>query len=106
MCLRVARRLASRGVRARVLDLRWLAPLPVDDIVREATRPGACWWPTRPAAAVGSPRACSPRSSTPGFAGAMARVTSMDSFIPLGDAARHVLLSEDTIEQAALQLLR
>jgi 2-oxoisovalerate dehydrogenase E1 component len=35
----------------------------------------------------------------------MARVTSEDSFIPLGDAALTVLLSEDTIEDAARRLV-
>ena len=36
---RVAHRLAEQqGIRARVVDLRWLAPLPVDDILREAER--------------------------------------------------------------------
>ena len=40
MSLRVARRLARRGVTARVLDLRWLAPLPVEDIMREAAVTG------------------------------------------------------------------
>ncbi|MFC7649944.1 hypothetical protein ACFQX6_63615 [Streptosporangium lutulentum] len=40
-----------------------------------------------------------------GFTGKIARVTSSDSFIPLGDAAKHVLLSEDTIEEAARKLL-
>jgi len=32
-------------------------------------------------------------------------VTSEDSFIPLGDAALQVLLSEETIEHAALSLV-
>ena len=41
-----------------------------------------------------------------GYQGRMARVTSADSFIPLGDAALEVLLSEDTIEAAALKLAR
>ena len=40
MSLRVARRLAGSGIHARVVDLRWLAPLPVDDIVREANVSG------------------------------------------------------------------
>lgn len=40
-----------------------------------------------------------------GFTGRIARVTSSDSFIPLGEAARHVLLSEDEIEAAARKLL-
>ena len=40
-----------------------------------------------------------------GFDGPMARVTSKDSFVPLGDAARLVLVSEDEIEAAALALV-
>ena len=39
-----------------------------------------------------------------GYTGALARVTSADSFIPLGDAALRVLLSEEQIEAAALKL--
>jgi 2-oxoisovalerate dehydrogenase E1 component len=39
-----------------------------------------------------------------GYRGRMARVTSKDSFIPLGAAANHVLLSEDEIVDAALRL--
>ena len=40
-----------------------------------------------------------------GYGGRLSRVTSKDSFIPLGDAAKLVLLSEAEIEQAALGLL-
>jgi 2-oxoisovalerate dehydrogenase E1 component len=39
-----------------------------------------------------------------GFTGQIARVASRDSFVPLGAAANLVLLSEDEIEQAALEL--
>jgi 2-oxoisovalerate dehydrogenase E1 component len=39
-----------------------------------------------------------------GYTGAVERVASKDSFIPLGDAALEVLLSEDTIEAAAIKL--
>jgi 2-oxoisovalerate dehydrogenase E1 component len=39
------------------------------------------------------------------FDGQLARVASADSFIPLGPAAGHVLLSERDIEKAALELL-
>ena len=49
-------------------------------------------------------RASSRRSSTPASTGALARVASKDSFIPLGDAASLVLLSEAEIEEAALAL--
>ena len=40
-----------------------------------------------------------------GYDGQLARVTSKDSFIPLGDAANLVLLSEDEIEAAAVALV-
>jgi 2-oxoisovalerate dehydrogenase E1 component len=40
-----------------------------------------------------------------GFAGRMQRVNSHDSFVPLGDAALQVLLSEATIFTAALALM-
>ncbi|MDT5297344.1 MAG: 2-oxoisovalerate dehydrogenase component, partial [Mycobacterium sp.] len=38
--------------------------------------------------------------------GRVDRVASLDSFIPLGDAALQVLLSEETIEAAATKLAR
>ena len=40
-----------------------------------------------------------------GYTGAVDRVASKDSFIPLGDAALEVLLSEDEIETAATKLM-
>jgi 2-oxoisovalerate dehydrogenase E1 component len=39
------------------------------------------------------------------FDGRLARVASEDSFIPLGNAARLVLLDEAEIEAAALRLV-
>jgi len=44
-------------------------------------------------------------ASVAGFDGRMVRVASKDSFVPLGDAARLVLVSEDEIEEAALRLV-
>ena len=40
MSLRVARRLERIDIATRVVDLRWLAPLPVQDMLREATATG------------------------------------------------------------------
>ena len=40
LSLRAARALEQHGVHARVVDLRWLAPLPVEDILREANETG------------------------------------------------------------------
>jgi 2-oxoisovalerate dehydrogenase E1 component len=39
-----------------------------------------------------------------GFGGRLARVSSQDSFVPLGAATQHVLLGEDEIEKAAITL--
>ena len=40
-----------------------------------------------------------------GQAGRAARVTSLDSFVPLGGAANHVLLGEAAIYEAAQRLV-
>ncbi|MFI5507249.1 thiamine pyrophosphate-dependent enzyme [Mycobacterium sp. NPDC051804] len=104
--LRVARRLASVGIDARVVDLRWLAPLPVEDMLREAGATGRVLVvdETRETGGVGEGVLATLVKH--GFAGRLDRVASSDSFIPLGDAALHVLLSEETIEAAAIKLAR
>jgi 2-oxoisovalerate dehydrogenase E1 component len=105
MSLRVARRLLERGIDARVVDLRWLAPLPIDDVLREASATGRTLVvdETRQTGGVGEGIVA--ELIARGYRGALARVASKDSFIPLGDAARLVLLSEDEIEAAAVRLL-
>ena len=40
MSLRAAARLRAEGIGCRVVDLRWLAPLPVQDVLREASVTG------------------------------------------------------------------
>jgi 2-oxoisovalerate dehydrogenase E1 component len=105
MSLRVARRLAGSGIHARVLDLRWLAPLPVDDIEREASVSGRVLVVDETRRSGGISEGVLAALVDRGFQGPMARVTSEDSFIPLGDAALTVLLSEDTIEEAARRLV-
>jgi 2-oxoisovalerate dehydrogenase E1 component len=105
LSLRVARRLAGRGIGVRVVDLRWLSPLPTEDLIREThatravlvadeTRASGGWSEGVITALVGA-----------GITTRIGRVTSKDSFIPLGDAAKLVLLSEDEIEDAAYRLL-
>jgi 2-oxoisovalerate dehydrogenase E1 component len=104
MSLRVARRLDALGIRVRVVDLRWLAPLPADDMIREAsaTRRVLIVDETRATGGVGE--GVLAELLEHGYVGAVERVASRDSFIPLGDAALEVLLSEDTIEAAAIKL--
>jgi 2-oxoisovalerate dehydrogenase E1 component len=106
LSLRAARRLAERGVDARVVDLRWLAPLPVEDLVREARATGRVLVVDETRRTGGVSEGVLAALVDAGFEGRMARVASKDSFVPLGDAARLVLVSEDEIEAAALELLR
>jgi len=104
MSLRVAARLQAEGIGCRVVDLRWLAPLPMDDVLREAEATGRILVvdETRRSGGVGEGVLAGLVDA--GFSGRMARVASADSFIPLGDAALHVLVSEADIEKAAREL--
>jgi 2-oxoisovalerate dehydrogenase E1 component len=106
MSLRVAQQLDRIGISSRTVDMRWLAPLPVDDIVREANVTGNVLIvdETRKTGGVGEGVLAALFEH--GFTGRVDRVASADSFIPLGDAALEVLLSEDAIEAAATKLVR
>nr|WP_304047683.1 thiamine pyrophosphate-dependent enzyme [Jatrophihabitans endophyticus] len=105
MSLRVAARLRDEGVGVRVVDLRWLSPLPVQDIVLNAaaSRRVLVADETRHSGGVGEGVLTALVEAR--FPGRMARVSSRDSYVPLGDAANLVLLSEEQIEDAARALL-
>ena len=105
MSLRVARRLAASGIHARVVDLRWIVPLPVDDIVAEANATGRVLVVDETRRSGGISEGVIAALVDRGYTGRLARVTSKDSFIPLGDAAKLVLLSEREIEAAARQMM-
>jgi 2-oxoisovalerate dehydrogenase E1 component len=105
MSLRVARRLASQGIGARVVDLRWLAPLPADDVLREARATGRVLVVDETRRSGGVSEGVVTALVDAGYQGRIARVTSEDSFIPLGPAAHSVLLDEPTIEKAAVDLV-
>ena len=105
MSLRVGRRLAESGVCVRVVDLRWLVPLPCDDLLREARATGRVLVVDETRRTGGVSEGVVTALVDGGFAGPVARVTSVDSYIPLGDAAELVLLSEAQIEAAARALL-
>ncbi|WP_280460484.1 thiamine pyrophosphate-dependent enzyme [Nocardia carnea] len=105
MTLRVARRLAQDGITARVLDLRWLSPLPYDDLLRHAEATGRVLVADETRRSGGISESVCAALVDGGFTGAQARVASADSFVPLGPAAASVLLSESDIEAAARRLL-
>jgi 2-oxoisovalerate dehydrogenase E1 component len=103
--LRVARRLADDGIGTRVVDLRWLAPLPVEDVRREAEVSGRVLVVDETRRTGGISEGVLAALVDTGYQGRMARVASKDSIIPLGDAAQLVLLSEDEIEATARALV-
>ena len=105
MSLRVAARLAADGIGCRVLDLRWIAPLPEEDILREAGVTGRVLVADETRRTGGVSEAVITSLVDAGFTGRITRVNSEDSFIPLGDAAQAVLLSEAAIESGARSLL-
>jgi 2-oxoisovalerate dehydrogenase E1 component len=105
MSRRVAKRLAAQhGIGARVLDLRWLSPLPVEDLLREARRTGRVLVVDETRRSGGVSEGVITELVDGGFAGPMQRVAARDSFIPLGPAANLVLVGEDDIEHAALRM--
>ncbi|MET7768918.1 transketolase C-terminal domain-containing protein [Nocardia sp. NPDC005366] len=105
MSLRVAHRLAERGIRVRVLDLRWLNPLPVQDLLHHARATGRVLVADETRRSGGVSESVVTALLDAGFDGRIARVTSEDSFVPLGPAADTVLLDEARIEAAADTIL-
>ena len=106
LSLRAARSLAADGVNCRVLDLRWLAPLPFEDLLRAAGATGTVLIADETRRTGGVSESVITTLVDAGFTGRIARVASQDSFVPLGDAADTVLLSAAAIEDAARDLLR
>ncbi|MFI7412917.1 thiamine pyrophosphate-dependent enzyme [Streptomyces sp. NPDC049627] len=105
LSLRAARRLEQRGIACRVVDLRWLAPLPVDDLLREARATGRVLVVDETRRTGGVSEGVVTALVDARFAGTVRRVASADSFVPLGQAAQLVLVSEADIERAAGELL-
>jgi len=105
LSLRAARTLAAEGIASRVLDLRWLAPLPFDDLLRAAAATGRVLIVDETRRTGGVSEGVVTTLVDAGFTGRIGRVASQDSFLPLGDAADTVLLSTAMIEDAARDLL-
>ncbi|MDT4992283.1 MAG: 2-oxoisovalerate dehydrogenase component [Actinoplanes sp.] len=105
MSLRVAARLAAEGYGSRVVDLRWLSPLPAADLVREAAATGRVLIVDETRRSGGAGEGILAALVDGGFVGAARRIASADSFVPLGPAAQQVLIGEDAITQGAHALL-
>ena len=100
MSLRVAKRLADQGISCRVVDIRWLNPLPEDCIVEQANRTGKVLIvdECRKTGGVAESILSVLAERTTGLL--LRRITGHDTYIPLGDAANRVLIQEGDIETA------
>jgi 2-oxoisovalerate dehydrogenase E1 component len=106
MSLRVARRLATdHGIQCRVLDLRWLSPLPAAELLEHAGDIGKVLVVDETRKSGGVSEAVMSALVDGGYRGALRRVASLDCFVPLGDAANLVLLQEEEIAAAALDMV-
>ncbi|MBO4206739.1 thiamine pyrophosphate-dependent enzyme [Micromonospora echinofusca] len=101
MSLRVAEILAREGTDARVVDLQWLAPLPAASLCAALDGVSRVLVVDETRHSGGVSEAVVAALVDAGFSGRITRVTSVDSYVPLGPAADQVLLREHDILAAA-----
>jgi 2-oxoisovalerate dehydrogenase E1 component len=106
MSLRASRTIAESAIASTVLDLSWLAPLPTRELLETAKGFDHVLVVDETRASGGVSESVLAALVDAQWPGRAARVTSADSFVPLGPAADHVLLSEHDIVVAARALLR
>ncbi len=105
MSLRVAKRLEAEGIRCRVVDLRWLNPLPIDALLPHAEATGfllvvdEC----RGNSGIADAVVAGVAEGAPSVR--CHRVVGADTYIPLGAAANLVLVQEHDIEAGIRYLL-
>ncbi|MCV2867711.1 thiamine pyrophosphate-dependent enzyme [Defluviimonas sp. WL0002] len=99
-----ARRLAETGVNARVVDIRWLSPLPGDALVEAVSGAGRILIVDETRRSGGLAEALmalfAERTDVP-----TARLTAEDSFIATGPAYAATMPSADGIHDAAMALI-
>lgn len=108
LSLRAAKVLAEEhGIRARVLDLRWLLPLPHEAVRAHAESTGRVLVvdECRKTASGVADELISTLAET-GFRGPLSSVRAADSYVPLGSATSAVLVGEDQIIDAAHALVK
>lgn len=99
------RAMRAAGVDATVLDLRWISPLPADQLAAYASGFDRVLVvdETRRSGGVGEGIVATLVDR--GYDGRLARVAGADSYVPLGPASRLVLVTEEEIAEAARALV-
>ena len=97
----------EHGISTRVVDLRWLNPLPLTDVRRHAADCGRVLIVDECRATGGGVAdALVADLAERSFAGRLASVRAVDSFVPLGTASAAVLVGLDQIVAAAVDTAR
>ena len=107
LSLRAARELEEEhGIRARVIDLRWLQPLPFDAIERHANACGAVVVVDEcRATGAGIADAVIAHLAEDGYPNPLRSVRAVDTYVPLGPAADAVLVSDRDVVEAVREVL-
>ncbi|HST85403.1 MAG TPA: transketolase C-terminal domain-containing protein [Kineosporiaceae bacterium] len=106
MSMRVAAELERDGIDCRVVDLRWLAPLPLEDVFRAANATGRLLIVDETRRTGGVSEGLVTGMLEAGFDGKLVRVTARDSVVPAGSAADLVLVTEKQIAATARALCK
>ena len=105
LSLRAARSLLAEGIRARVVDLRWINPLPFAAIALHAGECGGVLVADEcRATGAGIADAVLAQLAEGGYARALRSVRAVDTYVPLGPAANLVLIDEHGIVAQARKL--
>ncbi|HEY7044360.1 MAG TPA: transketolase C-terminal domain-containing protein, partial [Nocardioidaceae bacterium] len=106
MSRRAAARLRDMGVSSTVLDLCWLAPLPYADLRDHVRRFRHVLVVDETRWSGGVAEGVLAALVDARYGGTVQRLTSKNSFVPLGPAADLVLVSEDDIVATAMMMVR
>ncbi|MFT5153928.1 MAG: 2-oxoisovalerate dehydrogenase E1 component, partial [Planctomycetota bacterium] len=108
LSLQAARILEEReGIRARVIDLRWLSPLPVDEVLAHAEACGKVVIADECRSTGGGIASeLTAGLFEAGFRGGLGSVRAADTYIPLGPATEYVLIGRDDIVAKAIEVVR
>jgi pyruvate/2-oxoglutarate/acetoin dehydrogenase E1 component len=107
LSLRAQQRLETElGIRCLVVDLRWIAPMPIDDMIDAAEATGRVLIVDETRRSGGVGEGIIAALVERGVGATISRVAAADSFVPLGAAANLVLVSEDDIVTAASKAAR
>ena len=98
MSLRVAKRLEAEGIRSRIVDLRWLNPLPTESLMPhvDASKGLLIVDECRESSGIAAALLAQVLERSPQTRSK--RVVGADTYIPLGGAANLVLVQETDIE--------